>query len=487
VVSALLLLIALAKALSRLAPQPAPGISAYRVRVAYVIPSDREPQAQYQEKAAVLLTRIQSFYADQMERNGFGRATFSVEATADGRPDVHLIHSPMTAAVFADIGDTKYAVGKYWEHAVQSVIDGGFAPDAQGEVWLCFVEAQTQLANGSVHNDTSQGIGRFGNGFALCSGLELAMGGNPDLIREHRHYGGLVIPDIGPHPLVSHVSFATSQGDDVSSLAADYIGAAAHELGHAFLLQHCFINDTTDCGNLMGGGSRGWRGYFMPDRFPSEETRLDRPSALMLHLSPFFTKPSQLVAYSPPPKVTIQTPPGPIQLDHGMFRLEFSASEPDGPGIAMATLENGLGSDSVGVVAWEEFDGRSKEVRGHIETNVINPGREDTWRLTVMDASGNLSYQTIKLTAPRTGIGPSPLLSVAHSFVGVGENVVFKGSVKRPWHYRYLWSFGDGSTSEGETVSHVFSKPGIYQVRLTTFDPGGRLGQTSQFICVGSP
>jgi len=457
--------------------------SPYRVRIAYVVPSDRQPQANYREKAAVLVGRIRDFYADQMECNGFGRMTFNVESAADGRPEVHLIHSPMTAAVFADTGHARYVTGKYWEHAFQSVIDAGFRPDDQGEIWLCFVEAQEQVADGSVKNDSTQGNGRFGSGFALCTGLELALGGDPDLIHDHRNYANLTIPAIGPHPLQWHKSFPDYQGDDVSSLAADYISATAHELGHCFLLQHTYINDATKCGNLMGNGFRGWRGYYMPSRFPDEDTRLSRPSALMLRLCPFFRRPAELAVYSDPPKITIQTTPGAMGLTHGVFHLSFTASEPKGPGIAMATLENGRDRDGVGVVTWLEFDGKARTVSGDFETTSMSADQEDTWRVTVLDASGNESIQTIKMTSPRTGIGPSPFISVGHTRVRTGVAVKFKGSVKRPWKYTYLWDFGDGTKGSGALVDHIFAKPGVYHVHLSAIDAGGRIGQIAITMC----
>jgi hypothetical protein len=267
-------------------------------------------------------------------------------------------------------------------------------------------------------------------------------------------------------------------------LAADYISATAHELGHCFLLQHCYLKDATLCGNLMGNGFRGFRGYFLPDRFPTEDTRLDRPSALMLSLCPFFRKPADLTPYAAPPSITIQTPPGKVTLDHGALRVSFTASEPKGPGIAMATLENGQGRDNVGIVAWKQFDGKGKEVHATFETNEVNPGREDTWRVAVMDSSGNVAYQTVKLTAPRYGLGPHPFISVGHTRVKMGVSVTFKGTVMRPWKFWYAWDFGDGTTADTPSVDHVFAKPGVYEVRLIATDSAGRNGQISQFISV---
>ena len=458
--------------------------SPYRVRIAYVIPSDRQPRANYRLKAGVLLERVRNFYADQMERNGFGRMTFDCECGQDGGPEVHLIRSPLKAAAFADGTQAKYTTGKAWSSAFQAMIDGGFAPDAAGEVWLCFVEAQDQAQDGSIRNDVSQGAGRFGNGCAICSGLALTLGGDPDLIHDDRNYGNLVLPAIGPHPLLLHISFPSYQGDDVSSLAACSVGAVAHELGHCFLLQHCYLDDAPHCGNVMGNGFRGWRGYFLPSRFPDEDCRLDRPSALILSLNPFFRKPSVPIPYSAPPLIELHTPPGDMHLSHGALSVSFTASEPAGPGISLAILENGLGRDGVGVVAWKEFDGKSKEVHATIETNAVNPALNDTWRLTVLDSSGNVAYQTLKLKAPRYGIAPHPILSVSRTYAKVGDTVHFRGSVQRPLRFEYGWSFGDGAAGEGPAIDHVFTKPGLYEVRLTATDPGGRIGQISQFIWV---
>ena len=65
-----------------------------------------------------------------------------------------------------------------------------------------------------------------------------------------------------------------------------------------------------------------------------------------------------------PPKVEVTTPAGEFQLIAGKLRFEFSAAASTGPGIALATLENGVGRDGVGVVAWQEFKGAPHQVQG---------------------------------------------------------------------------------------------------------------------------
>ena len=53
------------------------------VRVIYFIPSDRPPQPDIDAKFDTLIKEVQNFYADEMERHGYGRKTFSLETDAN--------------------------------------------------------------------------------------------------------------------------------------------------------------------------------------------------------------------------------------------------------------------------------------------------------------------------------------------------------------------------------------------------------------------
>jgi heat shock protein HslJ len=59
-----------------------------------------------------------------------------------------------------------------------------------------------------------------------------------------------------------------------------------------------------------------------------------------------------------------------------------------------------------------------------------------------------------------------------------GEVIIFDASDSSPagWLAGYTWNFGDGTTSEGVLVEHVFAAPGVYTVTLTVVD---FYGQTS--------
>ena len=61
------------------------------VQVIYFHPKDREPQADIDTVLDGLIKHVQLFYADEMERHGFGRKTFRFEADENGQLIVHRV------------------------------------------------------------------------------------------------------------------------------------------------------------------------------------------------------------------------------------------------------------------------------------------------------------------------------------------------------------------------------------------------------------
>ena len=80
-----------------------------------------------------------------------------------------------------------------------------------------------------------------------------------------------------------------------------------------------------------------------------------------------------------------------------------------------------------------------------------------------------------------TGCLPVPIYDVTPSTARAGTELTFdasgsvvsnmpEGNVAVGWS----WSFGDGSTAKGETVTHTYDKAGIYTIKLTVTDSAGR-------------
>src|SRR4029453_1592516 len=50
----------------------------------------------------------------------------------------------------------------------------------------------------------------------------------------------------------------------------------------------------------------------------------------------------------------------------------------------------------------------------------------------------------------------------------------------------YRWTFGDGSSASGRTVSKTFTTPGTFSVTLTVTNDRGIAASTTQTVAVGS-
>jgi len=53
--------------------------------------------------------------------------------------------------------------------------------------------------------------------------------------------------------------------------------------------------------------------------------------------------------------------------------------------------------------------------------------------------------------------------------------------------YIYTWSFGDGSTSTGGRVTHIFTKEGSYSVRVNVTDSNSTMSSNAQQVTVSTP
>lgn len=63
----------------------------YIVKLFYFIPNDRNPQSEIDSKIDTIIKKVQTFYANEMERQGFGRKTFQFEMDANGNAVVHHV------------------------------------------------------------------------------------------------------------------------------------------------------------------------------------------------------------------------------------------------------------------------------------------------------------------------------------------------------------------------------------------------------------
>jgi hypothetical protein len=104
--------------------------------------------------------------------------------------------------------------------------------------------------------------------------------------------------------------------------------------------------------------------------------------------------------------------------------------------------------------------------------------------------------QSERLHPPGTPLGPEAniRISVPPSPGVAGQSMTFTGSATPIAGFRndirgYIWDFGDGSTAEGETVSHVYALPGVYTLELIPITSAALSanGAIVQVLPAGSP
>ena len=70
------------------------------VRLVYFLPSDRAPQRDIDTKLDTLIGDVQQFYADEMEHHGFGGKIFTFETDENGRAMVHHVDGQFTDSYY---------------------------------------------------------------------------------------------------------------------------------------------------------------------------------------------------------------------------------------------------------------------------------------------------------------------------------------------------------------------------------------------------
>ena len=156
------------------------------VRMIYFLPNDREYRSSIVDSMKTAIKQVQTFYAEQMRAHGYGDKTFRFETDAQGEPLVHRMDGQHTDRYYHDTSGSTI------------IAEIGDVFDIHSNIYSIILDSGYRLLNG-----------RGG-------------GGTPD--GKNGGYAWLLNVYIGI----------------ASSLLGGFSGVSAHELGHAFGLQHDF-------------------------------------------------------------------------------------------------------------------------------------------------------------------------------------------------------------------------------------------------------
>ena len=163
----------------------------YTVRIIYFLPNDRTPEQDINTKLDTLIKNVQKFYADEMERHGFGRKTFTFETDTGGNALVHHVDGQFASSYYSGSLHPSEVHNKVWSEIADRF-------DRSKNIYL-----------------VAEDSGRYGGG----------VGGVNDS-------GGSVT-----------ISINRERFDTPTYLSLRELGyLTAHELGHTFGLKHDFRN-----------------------------------------------------------------------------------------------------------------------------------------------------------------------------------------------------------------------------------------------------
>ena len=356
-----------------------------------------------------------------------------------------------------------------WNAVLNRISAAGFPVWQQGVMTLVIAEIHVQEPDGRIREGTSfvGGAGTNFSGVGMVTGDFLARLSEA-LLTDDRPYDGLVIPAIGPYPLVQDVSFPGFEGTTVSSTSSSAQGAVFHELSHGFGLWHEFRNDRNFKGNLMGNGLRGWRGALFPELYPNDDTYLSTASALLLANSRFFNA-GQTFTDNGIPSVYFLT--AKAQQQGGLCGIDYWAYD---PGLNPSVLGGVLLIRAGQVVA--DIALSVSEVAGTMFTYDYTPGVYDEWNLLVTDQQGNRYVSPSARIACELGHNraPQPHVEITTTKVEAGKDILLDASGTTDpdgsWmSLKVRWDVdGDGifDTVATTVKSHTttYSEPGVYRV-----------------------
>jgi PKD repeat protein len=120
--------------------------------------------------------------------------------------------------------------------------------------------------------------------------------------------------------------------------------------------------------------------------------------------------------------------------------------------------------------AWSFGDGAGAE-GPEVEHRYATPGR---FQVSLLADDGRKLNNSLQQVIHPLHVNQPPIaMAGPDQVVCPGEPVIFDGRASTDGDgalTRFRWDFGDGSTAEGEQVSHLFETPGVYQVVLSVTD-----------------
>jgi hypothetical protein len=425
-----------------------PPLPGHVVRIAYLIPSNRQPQdigrIQYGAKF------IRDWYADQMDRYGFGPKVFLYETEEDGQ-------TPLVHVAFSSINSSFTSVFA----ASEELQNLGYPIFADGQVWMEFVESHTMNESGGLGGVSYRafGPGSGSDGGAGKVSADLVAFMRPEFLINDSTYNGLIVDGLGEYPMSFGETYNDDEGETISQITSRALGITAHELGHGFGLHHCHVNNRDWHGDIMStrSGELGIRGWARPELYPEDNTNLWYGYCLALNVNRYFN-PSNIWTENESPLA------GPTNINEligtlpGNNERHFQAS--DSSGLACAWLHASSEGDDQNASTIHSLDLMNQQnFQGFFSITYPNGTA-----ISVFDTQGNRVNAQSKVILTNENLAPQTKIFISPSSSNIGDFFQFDASQCFEWDgddinlVEIVWDLdGDGKFDTLPTTDKILS------------------------------
>ena len=405
------------------------------VRLVYLHPNDRPAQPDKYDQLRQFVKGAQQFFADEMERHGFGRRTFIFQSDEMGDPLVHRV-----TGRFAEEYYTRFTGHKAWEE-----IREHFDFDELHHIYFIAIDLSSESPPWQGEH-----CGEAGVNFWPSSG------GAP----QRRFYDRITQGE----EILGGFAVIPASGSCLKLRGPQLV---VHELGHAFGLGHDFREGVHTSDYIMAYG---------------DSTRLSKCAAEWLSVSPSFTTNPRL-----------DNTPGEIQListptysPEGV-KFRFKVADADGLHQAQLLLPAALGEILSGC---KQLEGETNSTIEFASTELtIEP--VDSVMLQIIDVNGNITWATFSTdiasilpAAQIISIPDANLATAVRTELGLGHSVPIRDTdMKKLRNLRYsghdlrdAQKIGDLTGLEGATNLEMLN---LYANRITDLSPLASLQKLS--------